>query len=80
MNRRKKSKVQPLPFYVIAAAVSGDKEAITDVVQHFSGYIAALSTKRLYDEYGNTYMCVDETVRAELINKLIEGIHKFKIA
>jgi len=80
MSKHRKNKTQPLPFYVIAAAVNGDKEAITDVVKHFSGYIAALSTRRLHDEYGNIYMCVDETLRAELTNKLIEGIHKFKIA
>ena len=75
-----KNRVVPLPFYVIAAAVSGDNDAIADVVKHFSGYIAALSTRRLYDEYGNSYMCVDETLRSELTSKLVQGIHKFKIA
>ena len=75
-----KNRVAPLPFYVIAAAVRGDNDAIADMVKHFSGYIAALSTRRLYDEYGNSYMCVDETTRAELTNKLIQGIHKFKVA
>ena len=75
-----KSEVTPLPFYVIQAAVNGDEDAIEDVLKHFSGYIAALSSKWLYDEYGNAYMCVDETLRAELTSKLIQGIHKFKIA
>ena len=75
----RRNKVQPLSFYVIAAAVRGDRDAMTDVVKHFSGYIAALSTRRLYDEYGNTYVCVDENIRAELTNKLIQGIHRFKV-
>jgi len=77
---KRKNRVAPLPFYVITAAVQGDMDAIADVIQHFSGYIAALSTRRLYDEYGNTYMCVDENIRTELTDKLIHGIHKFKIA
>ena len=77
---KRKNRTTPLPFYVVRAAASGDKDAIADVVKHFLAYIAALSTKRLFDEYGNTYMCVDETLRAELENKLVQGIHKFKIA
>ena len=77
---KRKNRATPLPFYVIAAAVQGDKDAIADVVKHFSGYIAALSTRRLYDEYGNSYMCVDETLRSELTSKLVQGIHKFKVA
>ena len=75
-----KNRTTPLPFYVIRAASGGDKDAITDVLKHFSSYIVALSTKRLFDGHGNTYMCVDETLRAELENKLIQGIHRFKIA
>jgi hypothetical protein len=77
---KRKSNVALLPFYVIRAAAGGDRDAIADVVKHFSGYIAALSTKRLYDEYGNSYMCVDETLRSELTSKLVQGIHKFKVA
>ncbi|MFP3153919.1 helix-turn-helix domain-containing protein [Lachnospiraceae bacterium ZAX-1] len=69
-----------LPFYVIKATADGDTDAIATVLEHFDGYIAALSTKRLYDEYGNSYMCVDESLRAELNSKLVQGIHRFKVA
>ena len=35
-----------IPYPVIAAAVGGDPEAVNRVVRHYSGYIAALSTRR----------------------------------
>lgn len=77
---KRRSKTAPLPFYVIRAATDGDADAIDAVLKHFEGYIAALSTKWLYDEYGNSYLCVDETLRAELKNKLIQGIQRFEVA
>ena len=33
--------------------------------------------RRLYDEYGNIYLCVDETMRRRLEVKLIAGILSF---
>jgi hypothetical protein len=80
MIKRNKSKRPLLPFYVIKAASGGDTDAIAAVLKHFEGYIAALSTRRLYDENGHALLCVDETMRGELENKLIAGIGKFKIA
>jgi hypothetical protein len=77
---KRKNKRPLLPFYVIQAAVNGDGDAIKDVLKHFEGYIASLSTMRLHDDFGNTYMCVDETLRAELTSKLVQGIHRFKVA
>lgn len=37
-----------IPYPVIAAAVGGDPEAVNRVVRHYSGYIAALSTRTSY--------------------------------
>ena len=34
-----------LPYHIIAAAASGDVEAINKVLKHYEGYIAALATK-----------------------------------
>ena len=34
-----------IPYPVIAAAVGGNPEAVNRVVRHYSGYIAALSTR-----------------------------------
>ena len=45
-----------LPYHIIAAAASGDVEAINEVLKHYEGYIAALSTRKLYDE------CVGHTL------------------
>ena len=63
-----------LPYHIIAAAASGDVEAINEVLKHYEGYIAALSTRRLYD------YCVDETLRRRLETKLITKILAFEVA
>ena len=34
-----------IPYPVIAAAVGGNPEAVNRVIQHYSGYIAALSMR-----------------------------------
>ena len=42
-----------VPYPVILAATKGDPDAMKIVLQHFSGYIASLSMRKLYDERGN---------------------------
>ena len=69
-----------LPFATIQAATQGDPDAIAAVLHHYEGYIAKLSTRRLFDEYGNTYLCVDEALRRRLEIKLITGILAFQAA
>lgn len=69
-----------LPYHIIAAAASGDVEAINMVLKHYEGYIAALATRKFYDEYGNPHYCVDETLRRRLETKLITKILAFKVA
>lgn len=44
-----------VPYPVILAATKGDPDAMKIVLQHFSGYIARLSMRKLYDERGNVY-------------------------
>ena len=68
------------PLHIIKAASKGNIEAIDKVLKHYEGYIAALSTWRLYDEYGQTHYCVDETLRRRLETKLIIKILDFEIA
>lgn len=41
-----------LPYPVITAAVQGDPDAVNRVIGHYSGYIAALSTRTSYDPQG----------------------------
>ena len=68
-----------LPFRVIEAAASGDVEAINKVLKHYEGYIIALSTKRLFDEDGNTHYFVDEDMRRTLETNLIVRIMQFDV-
>lgn len=69
-----------LPFPVIEAASNGDTDAINQVLKHYEGYITTLSTRTLYDEYGNPHICVDEGIRRRLQTKLITAIISFQIA
>lgn len=68
-----------LPLTVIEAAAGGDVEAINTVLKHYAGYIARLSMRELYDEYGNPHLCVDEELRRRLENKLITKLLTFQV-
>lgn len=69
-----------IPYPVIVLAASGDIDAINAVLNHFGDYLSVLATKRLYDEYGNPYLCIDGEVRRRLETKLITAILKFNAA
>ena len=66
--------VKPIPVPVILAAVAGDEGAVAAVVAHYQNYIRALAARPLKDEYGNTYLYVDEDMRLRLETKLIHSI------
>ena len=80
MHKNKFRNTGLLPFPVIRLASDGDVDAINAVLKHYEGYIAALSTKRLHDEYGNPHLCVDEGLKRRPETKLITKILTFKIA
>ena len=67
-----------VPYPIILAATKVDPEAMKLVVQHFSGYIASLSMRKLYDERGNAYYGVDEDIRERLQAKLMKTVLRFK--
>lgn len=69
-----------LPFPVIRLAAEGNIDAISAVLKHYEGYIAALATKQLYDESGTLHMFVDEELKRRLETKLITRILAFKVA
>ena len=48
MSKSARTRASLIPYPVIAAAVGGDPEAVSRVVRHYSGYIAALSTRTSY--------------------------------
>ena len=67
-----------VPYPVIVAATKGDPDAMKIVLQHFSGYIAHLSMRKLRDESGNTYYGIDEDLRERLQAKLMRAVLSFK--
>lgn len=69
-----------LSYPLIVLAASGDVDAINTVLKHYEGYIAALSTRQLYDKDGNSHLCVDEALRRRLETKLITKILTFNVA
>ena len=69
-----------LPYPVIVSASYGDVLAMDMVLKHYEPYIARLSMRTSYDEYGNPHTCVDEEMRSRLESKLIEKILDFKVA
>lgn len=80
MNKHKSLNTSLLPFPVIRMAADGNVDAINAVLKHYEGYIAALATKRLYDENGNPHLYVDEDLKRRLETKLITKILTFKVA
>ena len=66
--------VKSIPVPVILAAENGDEDALAAVVAHYRKYIRALATRPLKDEYGNTYLYVDEDMRLRLETKLIHSL------
>lgn len=69
----------PLPYAVIVAATAGEPEAINTVLNHYSGMMTSLSTRKLYDEHGNAYYGVDVDVYDRLYSRLLQAILDFKI-
>ena len=68
-----------LPYTVIAAAVRGEPDAVNTVIRHYSGYVAALSTRTSYDAHGCPHSQVDEDLRRRLETKLIVSILSFDL-
>ena len=79
-NKKATAKNNLIPYPAVVMAADGDVDAINAVLTHYELYIIALSAKRLYDEYGNTYLCVDEALRRRLEIKLITAILAFDMA
>ena len=66
--------IELLHLSVIEAARAGDAEAVERVLRYYEGYINKLCTRTLYDEYGQTHVCVDEYMKRRLEIKLISSI------
>lgn len=77
--RKNRDNKKLVPFQTIKRASEGDDQAINEILKHYEGYIANLSIRKMYDEYGAVHFCVDETLRRRLETKLINTIFKFKL-
>lgn len=64
MNKSACPRASLIPYPVIAAAASGDPEAVNRVIQHYSGYIAALSMRTTY-RFGNRSFVVETVFRKD---------------
>ncbi len=69
-----------IPYPVIVLAAGGDVDAVNVVLKHYEGYIAALSTRQLFDASGTPHLCVDEALRRRLETKLITKVLTFNAA
>ena len=68
-----------LPFEVIAKSTKGDDESINKVLNHFSGYIAKMSVRKIYDNFGNARYIIDDDICKRIENKLVSKILLFRI-
>ena len=73
-NLNKKRSRNLLSFNTILEATKGNPLALEKVIEHFKGYMITLSTRKLEDEYGNTYSYVDESIYHRLELKLITAV------
>ena len=79
MNKKMK-KNNLIPLSVISIATSGGVDTIHTVLKHYEGYITALAARKLYDEYGNPHLYIDEGLRRRLETKLIAAMMTFRAA
>ena len=78
--RKSKIPEERLLSYETICAAAADPEALAAVLRHFDGYIAAMSSRIFYDEYGQSYRCVDQELRQRIENKLCQRIiERFKV-
>lgn len=68
-----------IPFAVIVATTNGDEAPIQEILNFYDGYIAKLSLRKLYDEYGNVYMVVDSELKGRIQAAVMDMIANFEI-
>ena len=66
-------------YPVIIRAVSGETEAINEVLRHYRGYIYFKIRMKVTDHNGVSYYWADEDIYADIENLLILFIIKFRI-
>jgi len=74
-----KMRANPPKFKTIHAASVGNIDAIVEIIAHYDPYISTVSSRPLYDEYGNSYIAINSELKGMIITALITALLKFKI-
>lgn len=80
MKEEKHRDTNLISYSIIEAAVSGDVEAINEVLNHYSIYIRKISTSDIKDEDGYRRRIVDIYLSGILEIHLITAILKFDMS
>ena len=78
-SKIKNSHIKPLDIVTVLKAVAGNDDCMRQIIEHYKPYLKELATTKEQDEFGNEIYCLDEMMRTQLENKLIESVLKFKI-
>ena len=82
MKVDKKINLRKAPVYSeIICAKYGNPIAVDGLLQHYSRYISCFARRRVYDDYGDSEVYVDEYIRRCIETKLLEAIilkHKIR--
>lgn len=62
---------EKIPYHCILAAQHGSTEAMERILQHYRPYIITLSKRSFFDEYGNRYEFVDDSIRQRIEARLM---------
>lgn len=68
-----------LSYDLIERAILGDETAVNRIVEIYEPYINTLASKPLYDSKGNEYIGINVDLKDNLIRKLINLVHTYKI-
>jgi len=66
--------IDAIPVSIIVAAMDGDAEALSFVLDYYKGYIRYLSMRPTVDSSGRETLCVDEHMQHRLEAKLVSSI------
>lgn len=80
MNNSVPSWPDPPSYAMIVAAVGGSPDAVNLVVEHYSGYIAALATRQGRSASGELTPYVDHELCKRMETKLILAIMAFDLS
>lgn len=69
-----------LSYELIERAISGDEDAVNQIVSIYEPYINVLASKPMYDAEGNEYIGINVDLRDHLVRKLINLIYTYKVA